>query len=88
MSSTSPRLACASGIDFHDDCRYIKSPTLVVSGEEPLDHVVPVRSTRSYAELIPSADYRVLPHTGHMAILTRPSMFAGLVSDFAHAHHH
>jgi hypothetical protein len=38
--------------------------------------------------LIPRADYRVLPHTGHMAILTRPSMFAGLVSDFAHAHHH
>ena len=64
------------------------APTLVVSGEEPLDRVVPVRSTRRYAELIPRADYRILPQTGHMAILTRPSQFAGVVSDFAHAHHH
>ena len=82
------RIACASVIDFYDECQHITAPTLVVSGEEPLDRVVPVRSTRKYAELIPCADYRVLPHTGHMAILTRPSMFAGLVSDFAHAHHH
>jgi len=82
------RVNSTAGIDFDDDCRRVSSPTLVVSGEEPLDRVVPVGSTRKYAELIPRADYRVLPHTGHMAILTRPSMFAGLVSDFAHAHHH
>jgi pimeloyl-ACP methyl ester carboxylesterase len=81
------RVKSAAGIDFDDDCRRVLSPTLVVSGEEPLDRVVPVRSTRKYAELIPRADYRVLPQTGHMAILTRPSQFAGLVSDFAHAHH-
>ena len=82
------RVQCAAGIDFSDDCRQVSSPTLVVSGEEPLDRVVPVRSTRKYAELIPRADYRVLPHTGHMAILTRPEQFAGVVSDFAHAHYH
>ena len=82
------RIKCAADMDFDDDCRLVSSPTLVVTGEEPLDRVVPVGSTRSYAELIACADYRVLPHTGHMAILTRPSMFAGLVSDFAHAHHH
>ena len=82
------RVRSAADIDFDDDCRHISSPTLVVSGEEPLDRVVPVRSTRKYAELSPRADYRVLPHTGHLAILTRPSQFAGLVSDFAHAHHH
>jgi pimeloyl-ACP methyl ester carboxylesterase len=82
------RVKCAADMDFDDDCRRVSSPTLIVTGEEPLDRVVPVGSTRSYAELIARADYRVLPHTGHMAILTRPSMFAGLVSDFAHAHHH
>jgi pimeloyl-ACP methyl ester carboxylesterase len=82
------RVKCAAGIDFDDDCRRIALPTLVVSGEEPLDRVVPVCSTRTYAELIPRADYRVLPQTGHMAILTRPATFAGLVSEFAHAHHH
>ena len=82
------RVKCVADMDFDDDCRQITLPTLVLTGEEPLDRVVPVQSTRSYAELIPRADYRVLPHTGHMAILTRPSMFAGLVSEFAHAHHH
>ena len=88
VADGSDEYSCTAGIDFDDDCRRVSSPTLVVSGEEPLDRVVPVGSTRKYAKLIPRADYRVLPHTGHMAILTRPSMFAGLVSDFAHAHHH
>lgn len=82
------RVKCAADMDFDEDCRRVSSPTLIVTGEEPLDRVVPVGSTRCYAELIARADYRVLPHTGHMAILTRPSMFARLVSDFAHAHHH
>jgi pimeloyl-ACP methyl ester carboxylesterase len=82
------RVASAAAIDFHGDCRRVASPTLVVSGEEPLDRVVPVRSTRAYAELIPLAEYRVLPRTGHMAILTQPAAFAGIVSEFAHAHHH
>ena len=81
------RVKNAAGLDFESDCRCIHAPTLVVSGEEPLDRVVPVRSTRSYASLIPGAHYRVLPQTGHMAILTQPSAFAALVSDFAHAHH-
>jgi pimeloyl-ACP methyl ester carboxylesterase len=82
------RVKCAAGIDFDDDCGQIAAPTLVLSGEEPLDRVVPVHSTRAYAGLIPRADYRVLAQTGHMAILTRPATFAGLVSEFAHAHHH
>jgi len=82
------RVKCAAGIDFDNDCRQIAMPTLVLTGEELLDRVVPVQSTRSYAGLIPRADYRVLPQTGHMAILTRPATFAGLVSEFAHAHHH
>jgi len=82
------RVKCVADMNFDDDCRHIALPTLVLTGEEPLDRVVPVHSTRTYAELIPRADYRVLSDTGHMAILTRPSMFAGLVSEFAHAHHH
>ena len=82
------RVRCAAGVDFEDDCRRVAAPTLVVTGEEPLDRVVPVRSTRTYTNLIPRADYRVLPQTGHMAILTQPSTFAALVSEFAHAHDH
>jgi pimeloyl-ACP methyl ester carboxylesterase len=81
------RVACAAQIDFGGDCRRVAAPTLVVSGEEPLDRVVPVSSTRRYAQLIPNAEYRVLPRTGHMAILTQPTVFAAVLSDFAHAHH-
>jgi len=82
------RIKTAAAIDFAGDCRRITAPTLVVTGEEPLDRVVPVRSTRAYSTLIPRAEYRVLPQTGHLAILTQPSRFAALVSDFAHANHH
>jgi len=82
------RVKSAARLDFESDCRRIAAPTLVMTGEEPLDRVVPVRSTRTYTNLIPRAEYRVLPDTGHMAILTQPSRFAALVSDFAHANHH
>ena len=83
------RVKCAAGIDFDDDCRRVASPTLVVSGEEPLDRVVPVGSTRSLRRADSCAPtIASCRSTGHMAILTRPSMFAGLVSEFAHAHHH
>jgi pimeloyl-ACP methyl ester carboxylesterase len=82
------RVRSAAAIDFESDSRRITAPTVVVTGEEPLDRVVPVRSTRAYSTLIPRAEYRVLPRTGHLAILTQPSRFAALVSDFAHANHH
>jgi 3-oxoadipate enol-lactonase len=75
-------------MDFESDCRRISVPTLVVTGEEGLDRVVPVQSTRVYASLIPGAEYRKMPRTGHMGLLTQPSAFAELVSGFAHAHHH
>ena len=79
------RVKCVAGIDFESDCRHVQAPTLIVTGEEPLDRVVPVRSTRRYTNLIRRADYRVVARTGHMAILTQPSAFAALVSEFAHA---
>jgi pimeloyl-ACP methyl ester carboxylesterase len=82
------RIRTATGMDFESDCRRISVPTLVVTGEEGLDRVVPVQSTRVYASLIPGAEYRKMPRTGHMGLLTQPSAFAELVSGFAHAHHH
>ena len=82
------RIREAAHINFEADCRRIAVPTLVLTGEPELDRVVPVESTRLYARLIPGAKYRTLPHTGHMGLLTQPSMFADVVSEFAHAHHH
>jgi pimeloyl-ACP methyl ester carboxylesterase len=74
--------------DFEADSRRVVAPTLVLTGEVDLDRVVPVESTRVYATLIPGAEYRQMPNTGHMGLLTRPSVFADVVSGFAHAHHH
>jgi 3-oxoadipate enol-lactonase len=74
--------------DFETDSRSVVAPTLVLTGEANLDRVVPVESTRVYATLIPGAEYQQMPNTGHMGLLTRPSVFADVVSGFAHAHHH
>jgi pimeloyl-ACP methyl ester carboxylesterase len=82
------RMRFASRVDFARDCRRIVSPTLIVSGEEGLDRVVPVSSTRAYTSLIREVEYRVIHGTGHMAILTQPARFADVVSGFVHAHDH
>ncbi len=81
------RMRGVSAIDFQADCRRVVAATLVVTGEEGLDRVVPVASTRAYASLIAEAEYRVLKSTGHMGLLTQPSLFADIVGGFVNAHH-
>ncbi|MGH9374290.1 MAG: alpha/beta fold hydrolase [Vicinamibacterales bacterium] len=81
------RMRGASAVDFQGDTQRIAAATLIVSGEEGLDRVVPVASTRMYASLIPGAAYRAIEGTGHMGILTQPARFADIVSGFVHAHH-
>jgi 3-oxoadipate enol-lactonase len=82
------RINIARQLDFSGDCARIQVPTLVMTGEEPLDRVVPVRSTQTFCDLIPGAERAVVEHTGHLGVLTRPSRFAELVGNFVHAHHH
>jgi pimeloyl-ACP methyl ester carboxylesterase len=82
------RIRETAHVDFEADCRRVTVPTLVLTGEEDLDRVVPVGSTRAYAALIPRAEHRMIVNTGHMGLLTQPSVFADVVSGFAHAHHH
>ena len=57
------RVRGASAVDFQAECTAIKVATLIVTGEEGLDRVVPVDSTRAYASLIPRAEYLHVP--GH-----------------------
>jgi 3-oxoadipate enol-lactonase len=84
-SLMSSRILEAQQIDFTADCARIEVPTLVISGEEPLDRVVPVRVTRRYASLIHGARYEMLDRTGHLGSLTQPERFARLLADFVHA---
>lgn len=81
------RVRLLEGLNVDDDCARITAPTLVVTGEPGLDRVVPVESTRRYAQLIPNARYVMMDHTGHQGVLTQPRRFAALVSEFVNADH-
>jgi pimeloyl-ACP methyl ester carboxylesterase len=82
------RIREAAHLDFEADCRRLSLPTLVLTGEEDLDRVVPVSSSRAYTRLIRRAEYQTLAQTGHLGVLTQPSAFADVVCGFAHAHYH
>lgn len=87
-SLMSARIHDACTLDPAADCARITAPTLVISGQEDLDRVVPVETTRRYAAMIPGARYEVLKATGHLGVLTQPERFARLVGDFVHANSH
>ena len=79
------RVRVQQAADFTTDAARVSAPTLVMSGDETLDRVVPVSSTRRYADLIGGARYVVMTKTGHLGLLTQPDHFAAIVSEFVHA---
>ena len=79
------RIREAEQLDFDQDCACVEVPTLVVTGEEQLDRVVPVNGTRQYASLIRDARCELMEGTGHIGVLTRPDRFADIISGFVHA---
>jgi len=87
-SLAAARIADQQAMDFSEDAARIEAPTLVVTGDDDLDLVVPPAVTRRYVAAIRGARYEQLEGTGHIGMLTQPDRFAHLVSDFVHAHHH
>jgi 3-oxoadipate enol-lactonase len=71
-----------AGQRIEDELRRVKVPTLMITGEESLERVVPPRLTRQYAAIWPHARVETLPRTGHLGMITRPREFAALVSRF------
>jgi 3-oxoadipate enol-lactonase len=65
---------------------HVKVPTMIVTGEESLERVVPPRITREYLAIWPHARVETLARTGHLGMITRPDEFARLVSAFVSAH--
>lgn len=63
------------------DCDHVTAPTLVVTGEPHMDHVVSTTSSE-YIRLIAGARSAILERTGHVGTMTRPDAFAALVHDF------
>jgi pimeloyl-ACP methyl ester carboxylesterase len=82
------RISMQQAADFSGDAARVKAPVMVVTGEDHLDGVVPPTITRWYLSVFKDARYEKLERTGHIGMLTRPALFAGLVSDFVHANDH
>ncbi len=69
-------------VDFMREASKVSAPTLVMSGDPNLDHVVPADTTSAYAQVISHAKAVTLDRTGHIGCVTRPDGFAALVRDF------
>jgi pimeloyl-ACP methyl ester carboxylesterase len=87
-SELARRVHFVEAADFDRDCARVAAPTLIVTGEEELDKVVPVSITRRYQSLLPDTHYEQMTDTGHLGLITQPERFAAIVGGFVHAHHH
>jgi pimeloyl-ACP methyl ester carboxylesterase len=88
LTRIAARARMISSEDVTPDCARITAPTLVVTGERDLDHVVPVEGSSQYLRLIPDARAVVLAHTGHLGSITRPDAFAAVIRAFTEGHRH
>jgi pimeloyl-ACP methyl ester carboxylesterase len=88
LSRMAARARLITSEDVGSDCSRVTAPTLVVTGEHALDHVVPVDGTSEYVRLIPNARAAVLERTGHLGSITRPDAFAALLRDFVDGTRH
>jgi pimeloyl-ACP methyl ester carboxylesterase len=64
------------------DCGLVASPTLIVQGDESLDHVTGSGGTGEYARLITGARLVQMSRTGHLGSVTRPERCADLIHRF------
>ena len=76
------RIRFALAVDFAADCRRVTAPTLVVTGEQELDRIVGIETTRDYLACIPGARHAVFERTGHLGLVTQPARFAEIVCGF------
>lgn len=84
MSSTraAQRIRLALADDVTAPARRVQVPTLLVTGEDALDRLVPPESTRRYRDCIARTEIARLEGTGHMGVITRAPQFASLVGEF------
>lgn len=80
------RVHLLSSVRIEAELPRVKVPTLIVTGEESLERVVPSSATRQYLAIWPHARAETLARTGHLGLITRPKEFAALVANFAATH--
>ncbi len=83
LSAMAKRALLISPEQLVADARRVRVPTLIVTGERGLDHVVPVDGSMEYSRLIPGARTALIEHSGHLGTITRPEAFAAIVRGFA-----
>ena len=79
------RVRLMETVDLAADAARVSAPTLVVTGEASLDHVVPVESTRQYLSHIRNSQYAMMESTGHSGSLMKPERLARIVGTFVNA---
>src|SRR5258706_3280976 len=88
LSRMASRARLITSGSLETDCARITAPTLIITGEPHLDHVVPVEGSSEYLRLIANARSIVMPETGHLGSVTRPREFAAIVRAFVEDHRH
>jgi pimeloyl-ACP methyl ester carboxylesterase len=79
------RVRLMQTVDLTVDCAQVTAPTLIVTGDPALDHVVPVESTKRYLSCIRNSRYEIMDRTGHTGSLLQPQRLAHIVGEFIHA---
>lgn len=82
LSRMAARARLIGSYDRLADCRVVSAPTLVVQGDEELDHVTGVGGTEAYSQLIRHARLERMHDTGHLGSVTRPVACADIVHRF------
>jgi pimeloyl-ACP methyl ester carboxylesterase len=88
LSAMARRALLMGSGDVNADVARVTAPTLIVTGEQALDYVVPADGSAAYATLIAGARAVVLEDTGHLGTITRPDAFADLVNEFVRTSRH
>jgi 3-oxoadipate enol-lactonase len=88
VTKMAARARLITSVDLNADCERIVVPTLVVTGEAGLDHVVPVEGSSEYTRRIRDARAVVIERTGHLGSITRPDAFRDVIRAFVEGHRH
>jgi pimeloyl-ACP methyl ester carboxylesterase len=73
-------LTACDSFDARSEVAGINQPTLIICGEDDL--MTPVKFSRYLAEKIHAAQIMVIPGAGHMVMLEKPGVVAGLIDEF------
>ena len=76
------RIRLLEQLDLETTLCRLTVQTLIVTGEDRLDHVVPPSRSREYLTLWPEATVVTLARTGHLGLITRPEELIRMLARF------